>query len=281
MSEITVSQLAINNFTYRRYTFGCFLESAKRLGIQNIELSGCHPHFTVYEAPEFDVKGLAKQIADAGIKVPVILPEQNFLPINIASHDDYLRQQSVKQMAFYIEAAPAFGCDKVTLYPGKSLINYPRSVFWANARNSIRELCAIGKKHGVTVLLEGVSGFISDMMTTSELVARMLEEVGADNLGVCVNSSAASAAGETLEDYFARFGSKIGVVQLSDSVEDNEQLVPGEGDQDFAVHFKTLESRGFTGPVVLELLEEEMAETPEDHYKNALSYVSKYVKGVK
>ena len=39
-------------------------------------------------------------------------------------------------------------------------------------------------------------------------------------------------AKETLDDYFKRFGDKIGLVQLSDSVEDNEQMPWGTGLQD-------------------------------------------------
>ena len=41
------NQVCINNMTYRRYSFDYFLESVRRLGIRNIELSGCHPHYTV------------------------------------------------------------------------------------------------------------------------------------------------------------------------------------------------------------------------------------------
>lgn len=59
-------KICINNFTYRRYSFDYFLNSARQLGVRRIELSGCHPHFTQYEAESFDVQGLAQKIRDAG-----------------------------------------------------------------------------------------------------------------------------------------------------------------------------------------------------------------------
>lgn len=277
MSKIKKENLAVNNFTYRRYSVEYFLESAKRLGISRIELSGCHPHFTVYEAEEYDTKGLAGKIMDAGLKVSAIEPEQNFLPINIAADNEYLRRQSIEQMKFFIKNAGVFDCDKVVVYPGKALINHPPSAAWNLARKSIRELCDYAKDYSVTILLLGVSDFISDIMTNSAAVKRMLEEADRENLACCVNSSAAALAGETLEDYFGALGDKIKLVQLSDSVTDNDQLVWGEGNQDFGIHFETLEKYGYSGSVVLELLMEEYAEGAEGHYRKCLDYAANYI----
>ncbi len=277
MSKIRKSNLAINNFTYRRYSMEYFLQSAKRLGISQIELDGCHPHFTAYEAEEFDAGELAQKIRDAGLKVSAIEPEQNFLPINIASDNEYLRRQSIEQLKFFIKSAGEFDCDKVVVYPGKALINHPPSAAWNLARKSIRELCDYAKDYGVTILLLGVSAFISDIMTNSAAVKRMLEEADRENLACCVNSSAAALAGETLEDYFEILGDKIKLIQLSDSVADNDQLVWGEGDQDFELHFKTMEKYGYEGTVVMELLMEEYAEGAEEHYRKCLDYAAENI----
>lgn len=277
MSQITMSQVAINNMAYRRYSFDFFLESAQRMGIQKIELCGCHPHFTMFEAREFDTKQFAKKIRDHGICVSAVEPEQNFLPINIAALDDYFRKQSIRQLAFFIERAQYFDCDKVILYPGKAFMNHPRSEAWKHARESIAELCRIAKENGVIILLEAVSSFISDLMMDSASLARMMDEVGADNIGCCVNSSAAYAAKETLDDYFKRFGDKIGLVQLSDSVEDNEQMPWGTGLQDLDSHLRTLREYNYTGDIAMELLEEELAGDPEANYMESIAYFKKHI----
>ena len=62
MSEKILERIAISNFNYRRWSFGYFLESVKKLGLKNIELCGCHPHFTSFEAEEFPTRELAEQI---------------------------------------------------------------------------------------------------------------------------------------------------------------------------------------------------------------------------
>ncbi len=278
MSKITMSQVAINNMTYRRCSFDSFLNSAQQLGVKKIELSGCHPHFTIFEAAEFNTKELAKKIKDHGISVSAIEPEQNFLPINIAALDSYLREQSIKQLAFFIERAGVFDCDKVIIYPGKAFMNYPHSEAWKYSRDSIGKLCEIAKTYGVTILLEGVSNFISDLMMDSATVKRMMDEVNADNIGCCVNSSAAYAAHETLEEYFKLFGNKIGIVQLSDSVEDNEQLPwSSEGLQDLNEHINTLRKYNYSGDIAMELLAEEFAGDPEASYMASIDYFKKYL----
>lgn len=73
------------------------------MGSETLNYQGRHPHYTVYEGEEIDVNSLAKKIKNAGIRVLAIEPEQNFLPVNIASHNEYLRKESVRQLQFYIE----------------------------------------------------------------------------------------------------------------------------------------------------------------------------------
>jgi sugar phosphate isomerase/epimerase len=156
-------------------------------------------------------------------------------------------------------------------------MNHPHSEAWKYARESIATLCGAAKKNGVTILLEAVSSFVSDLMMDSATLARMMREVDADNLGCCVNSSAAFAAKETLDDYFKRFGDKIGLVQLSDSVADNEQLPWGTGVQDLDAHLRTLKENNYTGDIAMELLEEELAGDPEANYSASIAYFGKHI----
>ena len=266
-------RIGINNFTYRRYNMDYFLDSAERLGVKNIELCGCHPHFTVYESEEFPAQGLAEKIKSRGLKVSAILPEQNFLPVNIASTNEYLRQQSVEQMKFYVRNAKLFDCDKVILYPGKALMDKPVSVAWAQAKKSLKEICSTAEEFGVDILLESVSNFVSSLMMDIDSVKQMLDEVESERMCVCVNSCAAYFANETLEDYFEKFGDKIKLVQLSDSVSDNDQLIWGEGEQDFKKHFATLDKYGYSGDIIMELMMEEYAYEAEENYKACIDYL--------
>ncbi len=273
------NQVCINNMTYRRYSFDYFLESARRLGIRNIELSGCHPHYTVYEGEEIDVNSLAKKIKNAGIRVLAIEPEQNFLPVNIASHNEYLRKESVRQLQFYIENAAAFDCNQVIVYPGKGIMDYPKEEAIKYCCESLCELERIAEKCGVSLLLQNVSHCISGLTPSSDAVADIIGEVGGKNLGISVNTSAVYAGGEMLNDYFNRFGEKIKAVQISDSDEEDEQLVLGEGNQDIRQHIDTLAAYAYEGPVVLEITMEEYADGAEEFYAKSIEVLKEALKG--
>ena len=277
MSDNLLDRLAIGNFNYRRWSFDYFLDSVKRLGLKNIQLCGCHPHFTMFEAEEFPTKELAAKIKAAGLKVPVIEPEQNFLPLNIAASGEYLREQSIKQIEFFIERAGEFDCDKVTLWPGKAFVNHPHSEGWKNARESVARLCDTAEKYGVTLLMTPVSEFVSDLMKDSETVARMLREVDKPNLKVCLNGSIVGYVGETLDDYFEKFGDKIELVQLSDAVEDCDQMAWGEGDLDLDAQLTSLKKYNYEGPVTMQLLMEEYAEDPHAAHEASLNYMKAHM----
>lgn len=273
------NQVCINNMTYRRYSFDYFLESVKRLGIKNIELSCCHPHYTVYEGDEIDVNSLAKKIKNAGIRVLAIEPEQNFLPVNIASHNEYLRKESVRQLQFYIENAAAFDCNQVIVYPGKGIMDYPMEEARKYCCESLHELERIAEKCRVSLLLQNVSHCISGLTPDSAAVAGIINEVGGKNLGLSVNTCAVCAGGETLNDYFVRFGERIKMVQISDSDDEDEQLVLGEGNQEIRRHIDTLSKQKYEGPIALEITMEEYADGAEEFYAESIRVLKEIRKG--
>ena len=278
MAETILERLAVSNFNYRRWSFDYFLESVSKLGLHNIELCGCHPHFTVFEAEEFPVEEFAEKIRKAGIIVTTIAPEQNFLPINIAAVNPYLREQSIHQLEFFIRHAAMFGCDRVVIYPGKAFVDHPHSQGWMYARESVKKLCEIAEECNVILLMTPVSSFVSDLMTDTKTVKRMLDEVGSDRLKVCVNSSICGYAGESLETYFELFGDRIGLVQLADAVEDCDQLAWGEGNLNLKEQLDILEKYHYDGPVTMELLMEEYAEDPHAVHEKSLAYMKEATK---
>lgn len=272
-------QVCINNMTYRRYSFEYFLKSVQRLGIKNIELSGCHPHYTIYESEQFDVNALAKKIKNAGIHVLSIEPEQNFLPVNIASHDSYLREESIRQMQFYIQNAAAFDCNQVIVYPGKGIMDRPLEEAKKYSCDSLYKLEKTAEKCGVTILLQNVSHCISGLTPDCKAVADIVNTVGGNHLGVSVNTCAVCAGNETLKDYFECFGEKIRMIQISDSDEEDEQLVLGEGNQNLKAHVNTLLEYKYAAPVALEITMEEYADGAEEYYAESIKVFKSILSG--
>ncbi len=273
-------RLCVNNFPYRKYTFPYFLQSVQRLGLRRLELSGCHPHFTEYEAEVFDTKALAAKVRACGLKVAMIEPEQNFLPVNIASGQEYLWRRSVEALEFYIRSAQDFDCDKVIIYPGKGAMDQSLEDARGNSAKALSRLCGTARGNGVKLLLQNVSDCVSNLTVTLEDLKVLSGMAGGEGLYISIDTCALSAAGESLEDAFRIFGDRILNVQLSDSSEEGEHLIIGEGVQDFAGYLRALDGYGYQGEITLEITEEECADDPEDCYRESLEALDQVIEEV-
>ena len=64
MKKLSVSQIAVSNFPYGKYSFGYALDSLERMGGENLELYACDPHFHVDDMTASDLAAAKKQIKD-------------------------------------------------------------------------------------------------------------------------------------------------------------------------------------------------------------------------
>lgn len=270
-----ISNLDVCGFTFRRYTLDYYLKAVKDLGLKNIELYCYHPHFSIYEAEELDAKKIADKIKDAGIKVDVIEPEQNFYPINIISSNEYLRNKSIEQIKFYIKSAPLFDCHKVTLLPGKNLMDEDYEESLKLLIKQLKDICAYAKEYGVDILLENVSDSVSGMIPNMNAVKRIIDGVDADNLKLAVNTSAVYLYGEDIQTWFDTFKDKISHIELSDASCEDEQFELGTGEVDIKHILDVLKKENYQGTISLHLTMEEYAEEPIEPYKNSIDYLKK------
>lgn len=268
-----LGRLAPSTFTFRRYSLDYCLYKIKEMGFNSIELFAYHPHYSVYEAEALDAKPIAEKILSAGLKVPVIEPEQNFYPINIVSSNRYLREKSLEQIKYYIKNAPLFSCDRITLLPGKNLMDDDNNKSIQTLVSSLKELCSYAEDYGVILQLENVSKAVSGMTPSRAAVEHILSEVNRSNLKLAVNTSAVYSYGEDIQDWFDLFGDRIGTVELSDADSKDEQFELGTGEIDIGHILKVIEDARFSGPVSLHLTMEEYAENPVEPYLGSLNYL--------
>ena len=95
MKHLTESQIAMSNFPYFRYPLDWTLDSLARLGAGPIELYLNDPHFHVEDSGTTQCRALKRKLAERGMRVINLCPEQVKYPINIASANPYARQRSV------------------------------------------------------------------------------------------------------------------------------------------------------------------------------------------
>ena len=98
MKHLTESQIAMSNFPYFRYTLDWTLDSLARLGAGPIELYLNDPHFHVEDSGTTQCRALKRKLAERGMRVINLCPEQVKYPINIASANPYAKRGILCEM---------------------------------------------------------------------------------------------------------------------------------------------------------------------------------------
>jgi protein FrlC len=104
---------------------------------------------------------------------------------------------------------------------------------------------------GVRCLLEPLQRVETNVLLDAAGVSRMLDEVGAPNLDVVLDTVAMANAGDTVADYVDRFGDRLGHVQLVDG-RPTGHLVWGDGDLPLGSYLEQLAAAGYSGKLTFE-----------------------------
>lgn len=185
MSAITMQNISVMNVQYWHYSFEYFLDSMERCNLKNIELWAGAPHYcfddheTRAEASA-KIASLRRQIESRGMRVVMLTPEQLNYPINIAGRDSAYRKKSLNYFIRNMQDALEFGTDRLFITSGWSLLDEPREDAWKRSVESLQFLSARAKEYGVTLIIEQLQPYESNLLTTCDDMVRMLHEVGSD-----------------------------------------------------------------------------------------------------
>ncbi len=182
MGAIHQSQIAIGNYHYVSWSFEYFLDSVKKIGVENIELWGAKPHFCVDDQNQETVREFRKQIEDKGLKLICFCPEQNTYPIDISTANEAIRRRSIDHMKRAIEITSWLGTKKMLLCPGNGYVDEPEERMWDRCHRSITELARTAADCDVCLMLETQSQEESLFMNTVQEQKKMLEAVGHPNV---------------------------------------------------------------------------------------------------
>ena len=210
------------------------------------------------EAARFEeVAGMAESL---GLKVSALIGAWSLWHAgearDLASSDDSVRNYGVDYARKCIDLAATFdepplfeivACPVEAEYPVASA---PGDVLRRNFVKSAREIVEYAAERSVSVAIEpinrfeGYAGFLNSIADGMSIV----DEVGADNLGVLADFFHVNIEDAALTDALRLAGDKLMHIHLADS---NRQA-PGTGHIDFLQVIRTLNSIGFGGYLSLD-----------------------------
>lgn len=175
-----------------------------------------------------------------------------FSDLNIASLNKRIWEESVRQIAESIERAYEFIEEVCVIHPGiiSPVAFKTPEKSRKKAVTAIKRISECAKEHGLSVAVENMGRIIPLLGQRPEELAAMLEAVGEDNVGICLDTGHANTT-KTLEG-FLRLGEKIIHMHANDNHgDDDDHLALGDGSIDWDNVFRSL--TGYNGCVVVEV----------------------------
>ncbi|MGV9596409.1 sugar phosphate isomerase/epimerase family protein [Streptosporangium sandarakinum] len=249
---LSLGQITASNFSYQHQPFERFLDDAAALGREHVELWGIAPQFHVPQVSDAEARAVRRRLESRGLTVRCLTPEQVMYPVNVASPVTWLRAASIGMFRRAAELCAELGAELLLLTPGRGFENEPVEAAWRRSADAIGEIAAYAATLGVTCVLEPLQRVESNLLNDSRALARMIDEVGAANLGAVLDTVGMAVAGESVDDYFDALGDRVRHVHLVDG-RPAGHLAWGDGELPLADYLAALDRRGYRGRMTFEL----------------------------
>jgi fructoselysine 3-epimerase len=250
-SKLAATQLIGANFCFQHYPLERVAEAMQGFGLRELELWGIAPHLDLFHLTEARVDRVRTVLADHGLSVWCFTPEQVIYPINIASGDAALRQDSVERFCRAADACAALGARYLFLTSGRGFETETAETAWNRAAESLATIASHAARQGVRCLLEPLQRVETNVLLDAAGVRRMLDQIGAETMDVVLDTVAMATAGDTIADYLRLFGSRVAHVQVVDGTPAGH-LVWGDGTLPLGDYLTELATAGYAGKVTFE-----------------------------
>lgn len=128
--------------------------------------------------------------------------------------------------------------------------NQKRTRLEDNGRSAIYRCLKHAEEHKVTLLLEPINRYETNVINTLEEGVRLIEEIGSENLLLLPDIFHMNIEEKSIEESLLKSKSQIGYIHFSDS---NRQA-PGFGHLDFIKILSTLVKMDYRNPIGIEIL---------------------------
>ncbi|AFC33273.1 putative endonuclease [Paenibacillus mucilaginosus 3016] len=258
------------NITFRHFPLTYFLDAMNELGIGHIELWAGEPHLYVYRNALGTIRSIRQQVAARNLKIVCYTPEQCVYPFNLAASDSDWRQKSIEYFKDNLYAAAELEAGTMLLTSGIGDFSVSLEESWKYAADSLFRLCEAAERKGITLALEPLTRFESNLITDAGGVKRMLEEVGSPALKGMIDTVAMQLAGEHPEDYWALPGGVSHVHLIDGDGQSDAHLALDDGVLNWRQYLAGLQQCGYEGACTLEIMGYAYYRNPKDTMKQSI-----------
>lgn len=241
--------------------FAIFLSSStvsqaiSLIGFTSIELWCGAQHFWLDDQHYDDVQSLLRKVQRRGLEVvsltcPSFCFQYQYAPFS-PEVADYCLSYFKKGLA----VAEDLGCTVMTVNSGWGCMDRPRQESWNASCELLRQLAEEAEQRHITLALESLRQDETDLAYDLPTTRQLIEQVGHPSLKVMADTIATGACGETLEDWFAAFGSDLVHMHFLDG-DPFVHNIWGDGNYPLEQMLRCLQANAYTGYLVQEVADE-------------------------
>jgi D-psicose/D-tagatose/L-ribulose 3-epimerase len=222
------------------------IEKVAEMGFSVIELG------VASEKPPFEAKAVCERLKTAGLEGCVC----SYIPgdRDIASSDPDVRRRGVEYMKSLVATTSALGgsilCGPLyaELFRARYLPAAERRQEWDWSVAGLRQAGALAENEGVTIALECLNRFETDLINMAEQAVRLVEEVGSPAVGVHLDTFHMSIEEKDQGQAIRATGSHLKHFHACE----NDRGTPGSGQVNWQTVRDALREIRYGGHVVIE-----------------------------
>ncbi|GJP48898.1 hypothetical protein CLOM_g8165 [Closterium sp. NIES-68] len=177
---------------------------------------------------------------------------------DISSADPDVAARGEELLMAALAVAAGIGASHLTGVTFSAIAKYPTPFPGGKARDNmvgaLRRVAARAADSGVTLGLEVVNRYESNVLNTAEQAVRLVDEIGHGNVVIHLDSYHMNIEEGSLADAVATCGTRLGYVHIGES----HRGYLGSGTVDFPQLFRALARAQYSGPITFESFSSEV-----------------------
>lgn len=249
--------MKIGMFTsgYQRSDIEDIFRDAKKFGYDYIELWGGRPHAYAYDLKRGQIDSLLNLRDKYQIPISVYTPEHNAYPYNYMIGDEYQRKESIAYLKTAIEMGKSLGADYTVISAGHAGYNSTKTEIWERLCKSIRELVDYAEEKEHMLLIEALTPYESNVLTTANDLCEIITYIDSPYFGAMCDIVPPFVQNESILGYFKKLGKKLKHLHIVDSDgKSDSHLMPGDGNIPLKELMEEISEFGYNESATIELV---------------------------
>ncbi len=240
---------------YQRYPLEKAFADARRFGYDYIELWGGFPHAYVEDLKTKGTAHIRALMDKYDMPVECYTPEHNGYPFNYMAGDEEQWERSMQYLEDAIDITAELGAGKMLLSAGHAGYDADDAAIMKRLMKSLRRLAAYAEEKNVTLILEPLTVYESNVICSLRDLGRALSLVQSSNLAGMCDLAVPFTTGEPAAEYVTRLGERFQYLHVidNDGISDSH-ILPGDGNIPLGAVLKEIQAAGYDGQATIELV---------------------------